>query len=111
MEVAMARTNVVSKSEPSSNASDAELVLLGAQGSDMAFEFIMRRYNRLLFRTARSIVDNDADAEEVLQKPICKPGRHWAVSVPRRNCRPGLFALLLTPRWPAGADAGPSWCL
>lgn len=64
----MARTNVVSKSEPSSNASDAELVLLGAQGSDMAFEFIMRRYNRLLFRTARSIVDNDADAEEVLQE-------------------------------------------
>ncbi len=64
----MARTNVVSKSEPSSNASDAELVILGAQGSDMAFEFIMRRYNRLLFRTARSIVDNDADAEEVLQE-------------------------------------------
>lgn len=64
----MARTNVVSKSELSPDASDVELVLLGAQGSHTAFEFIMRRYNRLLFRTARSIVDNDADAEEVLQE-------------------------------------------
>src|SRR5690606_35253698 len=33
-----------------------------------AFEIIMRRHNRLLFRTARSILGNDSDAEEALQE-------------------------------------------
>jgi RNA polymerase sigma-70 factor (ECF subfamily) len=35
--------------------SDAELAALTSQGQHQAFEYIMRRHNRLLFRTARSI--------------------------------------------------------
>lgn len=31
------------------------------------FELLMRRYNRTLFRTARSILKNDAEAEDALQ--------------------------------------------
>jgi RNA polymerase sigma-70 factor (ECF subfamily) len=37
-------------------------------GDEQAFELLMRRYNQLLFRAARSIVRNDADAEDVLQE-------------------------------------------
>ena len=33
-----------------------------------AFEQLMRRHNRALYRTARSIVKDDAEAEDVLQE-------------------------------------------
>ncbi|KAF1687021.1 RNA polymerase subunit sigma [Pseudoxanthomonas broegbernensis] len=47
---------------------DAELAKLAAQGDGAAFEAIMRRHNRLLFRTARGIVRSDGEAEEVAQE-------------------------------------------
>ncbi|MDE2598056.1 MAG: RNA polymerase sigma factor [Rhodocyclaceae bacterium] len=46
---------------------EAELVARAASGETPAFEAIMRRHNRLLFRTARSILKNDSEAEEALQ--------------------------------------------
>lgn len=46
---------------------ETELVARSISGDTHAFEAIMRRHNRLLFRTARSIVKNDAEAEDVLQ--------------------------------------------
>lgn len=48
--------------------SESELVLLAVNGDEIAFEAIMRRHNQLMFRTARSVVRNDADAEEVVQE-------------------------------------------
>ena len=47
-------------------ASDNELVARTAQGDARAFEQIMRRHNRLLFRSARSILRSDADAEDAV---------------------------------------------
>jgi RNA polymerase sigma-70 factor (ECF subfamily) len=47
--------------------SEDDLVSHAAQGNEDAFEALMRRYNQRLFRTARSILGNDADAEEALQ--------------------------------------------
>lgn len=47
--------------------SDEALVALVAGGDTAAFEPLMRRYNRVLFRTARSIVQDDSEAEDVLQ--------------------------------------------
>jgi RNA polymerase sigma-70 factor, ECF subfamily len=47
---------------------DQELVRLITAGDHRAFECLMRRYNRVLFRTARSIVKEDAEAEDVLQE-------------------------------------------
>ncbi|WP_306524485.1 RNA polymerase sigma factor [Dokdonella sp.] len=47
---------------------EPELVRLAAQGSEAAFEAIMRRHNRLLFRSARSILKDDLDAEDALQE-------------------------------------------
>lgn len=46
---------------------DAQLAVLAASGNARAFEAIMRRHNRLLFRTARSILKSDADAEDSVQ--------------------------------------------
>jgi RNA polymerase sigma-70 factor (ECF subfamily) len=48
--------------------SDEALVARAAVGDDAAFEMIMRRYNRRLFRTARAILRNDAEAEDALQE-------------------------------------------
>ena len=46
---------------------DAELAARAAGGETRAFEALMRRYNRMLFRTARAILRDDADAEDALQ--------------------------------------------
>lgn len=46
---------------------DAEIVQRIACGDQAAFELLMRRHNRPLYRTARSIVKDDAEAEDVLQ--------------------------------------------
>ncbi|NMM79677.1 RNA polymerase subunit sigma [Acidovorax sp. SRB_14] len=50
------------------DASDADLAARAAQGNAQAFALIMRRHNRLLFRTVRSILKSDADTEEALQE-------------------------------------------
>lgn len=47
--------------------SDGDLVDAIRTGDATAFETIMRRHNRLLFRTARGIVDDDAEAQDVVQ--------------------------------------------
>lgn len=54
---------------------DAELVSRAEAGDEVAFELILRRYNQLLFRTARSIVRNDADAEDVVQEACMRAWR------------------------------------
>ena len=46
---------------------DTELAKRAASGDQVAFQCIMRRHNQLLFRTARGILRNDADAEDALQ--------------------------------------------
>ena len=47
--------------------SDSELADAIASGDQGAFRTLMRRYNRLLYRTARSILKNETDAEDALQ--------------------------------------------
>ena len=47
---------------------DVELARRVAQGDQAAFEALMRRYNRALFRTARAILRDDAEAEDALQE-------------------------------------------
>jgi RNA polymerase sigma-70 factor (ECF subfamily) len=50
------------------DASDAELARRVAGGESAAFETLMRRHNRTLFRTARAILRDDAEAEDTLQE-------------------------------------------
>lgn len=58
-----------------SDTPDAELARLAADGHAHAFEIIMRRHNQLLFRTARSILKTDEDAEDALQEAYLKAWR------------------------------------
>lgn len=56
----------IPKSVPSS-LSDPELARLVAAGDQLAFEALMRRHNRALYRVARAILKDDAEAEDALQ--------------------------------------------
>jgi RNA polymerase sigma-70 factor, ECF subfamily len=48
--------------------SDAELATRVRNGEPALFELIMRRHNRRLFRIARGILGDDAEAEDALQE-------------------------------------------
>jgi RNA polymerase sigma-70 factor, ECF subfamily len=50
-----------------SPCSEIELASAIAAGDHDAFRTLMRRHNRLLYRTARSIVKDDSDAEDAVQ--------------------------------------------
>ena len=58
--------------------SDVDLAARAANGDEQAFEAIMRRHNRLLFRTARSILKNDAETEDALQEAYLRAWRALA---------------------------------
>jgi RNA polymerase sigma-70 factor (ECF subfamily) len=47
---------------------DQDLVRRVAEGDPVAFEALMRRHNRAMFRTARAILHDDAEAEDALQE-------------------------------------------
>jgi RNA polymerase sigma-70 factor (ECF subfamily) len=49
-------------------ATGPELMALVAAGDHDAFEVVMRAHNQILFRTARSIVKDDTEAEDVVQE-------------------------------------------
>ena len=59
--------NTMVSSVPGREASDLELAQAVAAGDEPSFEAMMRRYNRILYRVARAILKNDADAEDALQ--------------------------------------------
>jgi RNA polymerase sigma-70 factor, ECF subfamily len=60
-----AETAAISKNEP--QLSDADILQRISGGDRNAFELLMRRYNRPLYRAARGILKDDAEAEDVLQ--------------------------------------------
>jgi RNA polymerase sigma-70 factor, ECF subfamily len=47
---------------------DADLVRMALQRHEGAFRVIMQRHNRRLYRCARSIVRDDAEAEDIVQE-------------------------------------------
>ena len=47
---------------------DEDLARRVADGNPVAFEALMRRHNRTMFRTARAILHDDAEAEDALQE-------------------------------------------
>jgi RNA polymerase sigma-70 factor (ECF subfamily) len=53
---------------PDPKAPDVELARLSAGGDAQALRLLMRRHNQKLFRTARAILRDDAEAEEAVQE-------------------------------------------
>jgi len=47
---------------------DPELARMVAAGEREAFKVLMKRHNQVMFRTARAILKDDADAEEAVQE-------------------------------------------
>jgi RNA polymerase sigma-70 factor (ECF subfamily) len=65
-----------STSPDASRDDDVALVTRIAGADEAAFEMLMRQHNGKLFRVARSIVKDDAEAEDVLQDAYLDAYRH-----------------------------------
>ena len=61
------------KTEP---LSDEEVVRRVLAGETALFEIIMRRYNQRLYRTARAILRDDGEAEDVMQDAYVRAYEH-----------------------------------
>jgi RNA polymerase sigma-70 factor (ECF subfamily) len=53
---------------PHKELTDAELARCIARGDMHALQYLMRQYNQALYRTARSILKDDAEAEDAVQE-------------------------------------------
>jgi RNA polymerase sigma-70 factor (ECF subfamily) len=58
--------------------SDEEVVARVLAGDTSMFEILMRRYNQRLFRVARGILADDAEAEDVMQEAYVRAFRELA---------------------------------
>ena len=68
---------------------DADLIQRISRGDAPAFEVLMRRHNQKLYRAARSILLNDADAEEAVQEAWWKAYRSFKTF--RGDARPSTW--------------------
>ena len=68
----------------SSPLSDEEVVARVRAGDTALYEVLMRRYNQRLYRVARAILRNDAEAEDVMQDAYV---RAYQLHLADANCR------------------------
>ena len=66
------------RAERATDTGDADLVVSAAKGDARAFERLMRQHNRMMFRTARAILRDDAEAEDALQEAYLQAYRSLA---------------------------------
>jgi RNA polymerase sigma-70 factor (ECF subfamily) len=71
----MSHSESIARAPDTSSSSDSDLAARAATGDARAFEAIMRRHNRMLFRTARSILKSDPEAEDALQDAYLRAWR------------------------------------
>jgi RNA polymerase sigma-70 factor (ECF subfamily) len=57
---------------------DETLMRLAAQGDEGAIRLLIRRHNRRLFRVARAVLRDDAEAEDVVQETYVRAFSHLA---------------------------------
>lgn len=69
----MGTTTAISESHP---PADEELIQRVLAGDLAAYEPIMRRHNQKLYRAARAILRDDAEAEDVLQETYVRAYQH-----------------------------------
>ncbi|HVQ02629.1 MAG TPA: RNA polymerase sigma factor [Burkholderiaceae bacterium] len=71
----MAHVETLLRPRAAEPLADHEVAARAAAGDAAAFALIMRRHNRLLFRTARAILHSDAEAEDALQEAYLRAWR------------------------------------
>jgi RNA polymerase sigma-70 factor (ECF subfamily) len=68
---------IVEVQSPAAQAlSDEEIVARVLAGESGLFELLMRRYNQRVYRTARAILRDDAEAEDVMQDAYVRAYQH-----------------------------------
>lgn len=70
--------NEAGSARPAVPLSNAEVAARVVSGDSALFELLMRRHNRLVFHIARSIVLDDAEAEDVVQETYLRAYLHLA---------------------------------
>jgi RNA polymerase sigma-70 factor, ECF subfamily len=66
----------ISGSIPAAAMSDAQLIAAVCAGETRRFEELMRRYNQRVYRVARAIVKDEAEAEDVMQQAYLNAFTH-----------------------------------
>lgn len=69
--------------------SDEEVVRRVLEGETALYEILMRRYNQRLYRVARAILRDDAEAEDVMQDAYVRAYQHLDQFAVGRRFRPG----------------------
>ena len=85
----MTEPDVATARVPTDAGDDRALVARILAHDRGAFERLMRRHNTALFRAARAILRDDADAEDALQDAYLAAYRHLGVAPPKSTG--GLF--------------------
>ena len=70
-------------------ATDEDIVARVLGGETALFELLMRRHNQRLYRVARGIVGDDAEAEDVTQEAYVRAFQHLGQFAGRRGSRRG----------------------
>ena len=79
LEAPVTPSQAVSKSAATAataSLTDEEVVARVCAGDSQMFEILIRRYNQRLYRAARAILRNDADAEEAVQQAYLNAYRY-----------------------------------
>jgi RNA polymerase sigma-70 factor (ECF subfamily) len=112
---------------PSARPTDTELIARILSGDMRALETLMRLHNRTLYRTARAILRDDAEAEDAVQEAYLQAYRAlgtfrgesklstWLVRITanealmrhRRNARAAMMATDVDPDHLVSDEAGP----
>jgi RNA polymerase sigma-70 factor (ECF subfamily) len=90
----MSATQTQSAPPPVERATDGELIARTLAGDRRAVESLMRLHNRLLYRTARAILRDDAEAEDAVQAAYLQALR--ALGSFRGECKLSTWLVRIT---------------
>jgi RNA polymerase sigma-70 factor, ECF subfamily len=79
--------------------SDEQVIRRVRAGETDLFEILMRRYNQRLYRIARSVLPNDAEAEELAQEAWVRAFEHLGEFAGRAAFSTWLVRILLHEGW------------